>query len=220
MKVLINNNIIIYIVICTLAIGIRCVQTKYSDEQCLIEIDKLSNDIKLIEARKRLGNVVCTNIKDVGCVGDYDDVAGTISYTNRCYELDGQMFWLHEHQRCTPTSHGSQTTVNKVYLNKPYCLGTSCTQADVLQQEQMQHSSSGNGEYGNEVAPYRGQVCESSFESVFRTTLSGECAIEDNHIADTIVDLPYLWKLHNESNSVSDSAPYSSVERPMVKSIK
>ena len=60
-----------------------------------------------------------------------DDVPGLITYRDRCFELDGQMFWSDELQECT--SDFTEIPYRNLWLNLPTCLGKSCTLDDFIQ---------------------------------------------------------------------------------------
>jgi hypothetical protein len=157
---------------------------------CLAENNRLANG---------LSDVKFTTLCNIGvgfsCEVDTDDLVQSRPFVDRCYELGGQIFWYNEMWTCVD----SFSTYTYSFLDLMYCLGTTCSQADL------------NWYLQNVYKPDKvkkisvdGKDCSISFEDVLRTTLSGKCAAEDLRLIDAIDIMLPEWSLPSATGSTVD----------------
>ena len=123
---------------------------------------------------------------------DYDP--GIKPYNDRCYELDGQIFWYNSSSECTDDVTGIEN--KSFWLKLPICLGKSCTVDDLRAIQEHEWKP-------NIIQDNLPGVCYISFEN----TLSlAETEIDESYAKIPIKHIINAAKTGAAASSAAESA--------------
>ena len=158
-----------------------------TSERNIIFSDELIRNLKVECSLK--------NVNSCEFDGSIDYDPGIIPYRDRCYELDGQIFWYDAYRECTDDFTGVE---NKYFwLNLPICLGKSCSFDDLRTIQE-------NEWIPNIIQDNLPDMCYVSYENDPSSPLSGTCAAENVVLDDALEGTWPVWSVPEASGSTYD----------------
>lgn len=167
------------------------------------------SEINIIHSDELIGGfqVDCSQKQVFSCefdgrppTNDYDP--GIIPYRDRCYELDGKIFWYDSYRECTDDF--TDITNRYFWLGLPFCVGKICTLDDFIDQQE-------NVWKPNTIQENLPDTCFISYENPFSLTLSGTCAAQSIVLFDAIEGTWPTWGVPDTSGSTKNLAEEGSV---------
>jgi hypothetical protein len=165
--------------------GKGCVEAQLSGS-CLTETNALSADTKLGEYAYNIPAAPPTcdvHVCDLR-VDAVEEISSTQTYIDRCYELDGQLYYFNYSFSC-PTMYQFTVTDTYNYQRVPQCIGKSCTVNDFIPYVKDQFVT-----VPSVKSAVASRNCTIDPQLYFYDTLSGSCAAETRVLSS---DATLIW---------------------------